>query len=321
MDLGGNARLENLADVNADRQEVKVEVRNRECRVVGDADLFHLTGDVDGVLQLQTAQAANDRAGSSGKTAHAGALNDAAVTDPGQLILLGELRGGITTLHHRCGSGEPLVVAETCNLDTELYAVAADCGDHRGVLGADSRQHCTAACALTDAVEEAGRLDNVVERIQDLLTVEALELEQLGQDLLIEEQVGSRLTGVVFIAHLEALCEDRLDSETAHLLEDGAHHREELIAHAAQIVCNLLGVQTPAAETALVRTLCREVCGNLAGCSVLDDEHCNALGDDTGTCADRVGVERGHDLDLAGLDQFDGILIGLCPVLEAASAD
>ena len=42
VDLGGNARLENLADVNADRQEVKVEVRNRECRVVGDgADLAY----------------------------------------------------------------------------------------------------------------------------------------------------------------------------------------------------------------------------------------------------------------------------------------
>ena len=88
--------------------------------------------------------------------------------------------------------------------------------------------------------------------------------------------------------------------------------------------CNFqhsLGVQTPAAETALIRALCREVCRNLAGRSVLDDEHGDALGDDTGTCADRVGVERRHDLDLAGLDQLDSIFIGLCPVLEAAGAD
>ena len=169
-------------------------------------------------------------------------------------------------------------------------------------------------------MEESGGLNDVVENLHYLL-LGHIELEELGENLLIEEKVCSGLTGMVLVAHLHSLGKDGLGCKTAHILCYDSHNGKQLLTHITEVVCDLLAVKSPAAESALVGALSGEGSRDLTGSTVLGNDHCNALGNDTGTCTDGVGVKCGEELDLTACDKLHSLFLVLCPAFKQAGGN
>ena len=170
-------------------------------------------------------------------------------------------------------------------------------------------------------MEETGSFNDVLHGSEDLL-LGVIQLHHVQRNLMLEQQIGSGLAGMVLVTHAHAFCEDGLGLQTAFPAHHFCHGGQQIFFHMAQILGNSLGVQTPAAETALIDdALCGEGGGNLAGIAVLGDDHGNIFCNDAGACADGIGIQRGDHLDLAAVDQFQRLFLGLCPALKQAGGN
>ena len=169
-------------------------------------------------------------------------------------------------------------------------------------------------------MEETRRIDDIPHRLHDLL-LGSVQLKQCRQHEPVINVVAGGLAGVVLVAHLHTFGKDRLDGDAAQLVERLHHGREQLLAHIAQVLRDLLGVKAPAAEAALKRSFRRERRGDGMVVPVLHNVQDDGLRNDARARADRVVVECAGDFDLACLEALDRFFLVLRPALKEHCAD